>query len=102
MDKIIFTAILIVFPFGQLLKFGFVNSIDILVCLLAIITISKKPKYPDWYKYFVSFILFCIFSLIFNYQITEFKSILYLVRLVCYSLVAIYISNLHIAKKLFT
>lgn len=104
MDKIIFFTALIVFPFGQLFRIsnplwgGVINVFDALVFLLAIITLIKKPKFPDWYRYFFYFILFCIFSLLFNYQLTEFKSILYLIRLVSYSLVAVFIHN-HINNK---
>lgn len=71
---------------------------DALVILLAIITLLQKPKFPNWYKYFFYFILFCVFSLVFNYQLVELKSILYLVRLVSYSLVAVFIHN-HINDK---
>ena len=102
MVKIIFWAILIVFPFGQLLKWGGVNLFDVLICLLAIITIFKKPKYPSWYGYFLSFILFSFFSLAFNYQLTELKSILYLVRLISYSFVAIYVSNSRLSFRTIT
>lgn len=93
MGKTIFTAILVVFPFGQLIKFGQINLFDVLVTLLSFWVLFQKPKYPNWYKYFISFILFCAFSLLINYQLTELKSILYLVRLVSYSFVAVYISN---------
>lgn len=104
MDKIIFFTALIVFPFGQLFRIsnplwgGVINVFDALVFLLAIITLIKKPKFPDWYRYFFYFILFCIFSLLFNYQLTELKSILYLIRLVSYSLIAVFIHN-HINNK---
>ncbi|KKP46800.1 MAG: hypothetical protein UR39_C0008G0032 [Candidatus Woesebacteria bacterium GW2011_GWA1_33_30] len=95
MDKIIFFAILIIFPLGQITKLGFVNLIDVFVVILTLITILKKPKYPNWYKYFLTFILFCVFSLIFNYQLTELKSILYLVRLISYSFIAVYVFNFY-------
>lgn len=104
MDKIIFFTALIVFPFGQLFRIsnplwgGVINFFDALAFLLAIITLIKKPKFPDWYRYFFYFILFCIFSLLFNYQLTELKSIFYLIRLVSYSLVAVFIHN-HINDK---
>lgn len=104
MDKIIFFTALIVFPFGQLFRIsnplwgGVINVFDALVFLLAIITLIKKPKFPDWYRYFFYFILFCVFSLLFNYQLVELKSVLYLIRLIAYSLVAVFIHN-HIKDK---
>ncbi|MFZ3301945.1 MAG: O-antigen ligase family protein [Microgenomates group bacterium] len=98
MDKIIFFTTLIIFPFGQLFKIGFTNLFDVSVVLLAIITLLQKPKFPNWYKYFIYFVLFCVFSILFNYQFFEFKNVLYLFRLISYSLVAVFISN-HINSK---
>ncbi len=99
MDKIIFFTILVLFPFGQLFKVGFVNFFDIAVLLLAVATVIKKPKYPEWYKYFLYFLSFCLFSLIVNYKLFEVKSLLYLVRLWSYSIVAVYISNFFSKSK---
>ncbi|WKZ25899.1 MAG: hypothetical protein QY322_01165 [bacterium] len=100
MVKIIFFATLIIFPFGQLFKFGFVNLFDIAVLLLALLTLLHKPTYPSWFKYFIYFILFCLFSLVINYQFFELKSILYLARLTSYAFVAVYISNFVKQKSL--
>lgn len=93
MDKIIFFTILILFPFGQLFKIGIFNLFDIAVLFLAMVTLLRHPKYPEWYKYFIYFILFCIFSLLFNFKLFEPKSLMYLIRLWSYSMVAVYISN---------
>lgn len=97
MGKIIFTSILIAFPLGQLVKFGLFNLFDVLILFLAVWTFLQKPKYPKWFAYFLSFILFGLFSWIFNYfvfnNILAFKGLLYLVRLLAYSYVAIYVSN---------
>lgn len=100
MDKIIFFATLVIFPFGQLFKFGFVNLFDIVVLLLALVTMWRKPIYPPWFKYFIYFIVFCLFSLAVNYQFFEVTNILYLVRLTSYAFVAIYISNFVKQKSL--
>lgn len=103
MDKIIFTSILIVFPLGQLIKFGALNLFDLLILILAVWTFFQKPKYPKWFSYFLTFILFSLFSWIFNYfifnNILTFKGLLYLVRLLIYSYVAIYILNCLKNKK---
>jgi len=66
---------------------------DAVVLSLAAITFFKKPKYPEWYRYFIYFILFASFSLLVNYKLFELKSILYLVRLISYSFIAVYIQN---------
>lgn len=93
MDKIIFFAILVLFPFGQLFKIGFINLFDVAIILLALVTMIKKPKYPEWFRYFMYFIFACIFSLLANYRLIDIKSVLYLVRLISYSLVAVYVYN---------
>lgn len=93
MDKIIFYLILVLLPFGQLFKFGLVNIFDLAVLLLGFITLFQKPKFPSWYKYFFYFVLSCIFSLLVKYQFIDYKSVLYLVRLVSYSLVAVYVGS---------
>lgn len=99
MDKIIFFAILVLFPFGQIFKIGIFNIFDAGVLLLAIITLLRKPNYPKWYRYFIYFALSCGFSLLVNYKLVDIKSVLYLVRLISYSLIAVYISNFVTDKK---
>ena len=103
MDKIIFTILLIVFPFGQLIKFGIFNIFDVLVVLLAIFTLLRKPKYPNWYPYFLNFLLFGLFSWMVNLFILKdplvFKGLLYLIRLFAYSFVAVYVFNLFKSKR---
>jgi len=93
MVKIIFFTALVLFPFGQLFKFGFINLFDVCILFLALVTLFKKPMYPHWYKYFVYFILTCMFSLFANYQFMDIKSLLYLVRLWSYGMVAVYVLN---------
>jgi len=103
MDKIIFTFLLIVFPLGQLVKFGIFNIFDILAVMLAIFTLLKKPKYPNWYPYFLCFILFGLFSWTVNLFIIKdplvFKGFLYLIRLFSYSFVAVYVFNFLKSKQ---
>lgn len=93
MDKIIFFTILVLFPFGQLFKIGIFNLFDMTVFALAMINLLRKPIYPSWYRYIIYFILACVFSLLVNYKLVDIKSILYLVRLWSYSMIAVYISN---------
>jgi len=100
MVKTIFFATLVIFPFGQLLKIGFVNLFDVLILSLAIITLFQKPKYPEWYKYFVYFLLSCVIGLLLNSSLFTVHSSLYPLRLWSYSMVAIYVFNYF--KKPFT
>lgn len=93
MVKIIFFTALVVFPFGQLFKIGFINLFDIAIVLLAMVTLLRKPVYPSWYKYFLYFILSCVFGLLINSSLFTVYGSLYLLRLVSYSFVAIYVSN---------
>lgn len=93
MERIIFESLLIVFPFGQLIKFNIFNLFDVLVFLFSIISFLKYKKYPSWYKYFVYFILSLILGVLVNYQYFEIKGILYLIRLWSYSQIAVYIYN---------
>jgi hypothetical protein len=105
MDKIIFFATLVLFPFGQLIKFGIFNLFDAAVLSLAAITFLKKPKYPEWYRYFIYFILACVLSLLVNYSVAEsqklvdIKSILYLVRFWSYSMIVVYVFNNRFVRK---
>ena len=99
MDKIIFFAILVLFPFGQLFKIGFVNLFDVSVLLLAVVTFLKKPKYPKWYRYFVYFLVAGFFGLLVNYSLFTIDSALYLVRLWSCSMVAVYVSNFVTDKR---
>ncbi len=99
MDKIIFFAILSLFPFGQLFKIGFINLFDVLVLILAVITVLKKPIYPSWYRYFIYFVMSCMFGLFLNSSFVNLNSILYLVRLISYSLIAVYVSNYFLNRK---
>jgi len=99
MDKALFFATLVLFPFSQIFKSGIFNLFDGLVLLLALITFFKKPNYPTWYKYFIYFLLFCVFSLIANGSLFTVNSSLYLLRLWSYSMIAVYISNFYKEKK---
>lgn len=93
MVKIIFFATLVLFPFGQLIKIGFVNLFDVLILLLAIITVLKWPKYPEWYKYFTYFLISCVLGLLVNNSLFTAHGSLYLLRLWSYSMIAVYVFN---------
>lgn len=97
MDKALLFASLTIFPFGQIVKISNISLLDIVVFLIAVFTILKKPTIPKWYPYLLSFILFGFFSWGVNYFIIEsnllFKGLLYSFRLLIYSIVPIFILN---------
>ncbi len=102
MDKIILFAFLILFPFGQIIKIGSLNPIDIVVCLGAITAIIKRYKYS---KYFNDFLIVAIFSYLLSIFIFKnsqvFIGLLYLVRLTAYFYFYIFLSNFKDKKLLF-
>lgn len=85
MEQIILFAFLILFPFGQIVKIGQINPIDVVVGLGAITAILKRYKYP---KYFDTFLLVTIFSYLLSiFVIKDFRvavGFLYLVRFAAY------------------
>lgn len=75
----------IVFPFGQLFKFGPINFIDVIVFLIVLFSFRKL----DFKKIiFGNFIVVCVFSLFFSVSFFTLPSIstgvLYLVRFIIY------------------
>ena len=102
MEQIILFAFLILFPFGQIIKIGSLNPIDIIVCLGAITAIIKRYKYP---KYFNDFLMVAIFSYLLSIFIFKnsqvFVGLLYLVRLAAYFYFYIFLSNFKDKKLLF-
>jgi hypothetical protein len=88
MDKIIFFAFLVVFPFGQVIKVGIINPIDIVVGIGAIYTLIKRYKKPAVFTYFQTFLIVAAFSwivgaLLFQKQ-EVFLGLMYLIRLAAY------------------
>jgi len=85
MEQIILFAFLILFPFGQIIKIGQINPIDIVVALGAVTAIIKRYQYP---KYFNDFLLVAIFSYLLSIFIFKnsqvFVGLLYLIRLTAY------------------
>lgn len=105
MDKAIFWAILIIFPLGQITKFGYFNLIDLLVFVLSILTLfkHKNNKYPVWFWSFLSFSLFGIFSWVVNFSnfnsYLSIKGLLYSLRIISYSLIAVFVFNNYKSQK---
>lgn len=103
MDKALLFTSLVIFPFGQIAKFGSVSLLDVLAFLIFVYTLVKKSKIPSWYLYLLSFILFGFFSWSINAFILKsdilFKGLLYGIRLLIYSFIPIFISTFIKTKK---
>lgn len=109
-EKIIF-LFLIVFPFGQLLRFDVhllgrdipFLAIDVVVGLVALFALVNKSKYPKIWKYSVSFLTVLFFSYLLS--LVTFKNNLiyadglYLLRLASYFLFVVFVFNYARTKK---
>jgi O-antigen ligase len=88
---------LAVFPFGQIVRIGIIQPIDLIVGLAAFYTIVKKLKAPISIKYFGLFVLFASFSWIYSFfifhQFELMYGLLYLFRLAGYYFFGIYVWN---------
>src|ERR1700690_917010 len=88
MDQIFILLFLIVFPFGQIIRIGILQPIDIIVGLVAVFSILRKLKIPEFFKPLRFFIFFALVSWIFSififHNIEVLYGLLYLLRLVAY------------------
>jgi len=88
MGKTILFAFLILFPFGQIIKIGQINPIDIVVVLGAVTAIIKRYKYPEVFKYVKDFLLVALFGYLLSIfifkNIQVFVGLFYLIRLTAY------------------
>jgi len=90
-----------IFPFGQIIRIGILQPIDLVVGLAAIYTIFKKLPKPEAFKYFENFLILTIFSWVFGtlmfQRIEVFYGFLYLIRITAYLYFVVYVWNF--AKK---
>lgn len=88
MEQIILFAFLILFPFGQIIKIGQINPIDIVVVLGAVTAIIKRYKYPEVFKYVKDFLLVALFGYLLSIFIFKSPQVItgffYLFRLAAY------------------
>jgi O-antigen ligase len=88
---------LAVYPFGQIIRIGIIQPIDLIVGLAAFYTIVKRLKSPISIKYFGLFVLFASFSWIYSFfifhQFELMYGLLYLFRLAGYYFFGIYVWN---------
>jgi len=88
---------LALFPFGQLVRVGIIQPIDIIIGLGAIYAIYSRVKKPNIFKYFTYFLATAVFSYlvsVFLFKQTEvFYGLLYLLRLGAYFYFLLYVVN---------
>ncbi|PIP57806.1 hypothetical protein COX03_01105, partial [Candidatus Woesebacteria bacterium CG22_combo_CG10-13_8_21_14_all_39_10] len=101
MEQIILFAFLILFPFGQIIKIGPVNPIDIVIALGAITAIIKRYKYPVAFKHIKDFLFIAVFGYLLSVFIFRNSQVivglLYLLRLAAYLYFYVFVS--HFKKK---
>ena len=103
MEQIITLLFLSIFPFGQIIRVGIFQPIDLIVFCGAFWAILKKYKKPTWFKCFDRLLFFAliswIFSLFYFRDIGVFYGLLYLVRLFSYLYFTLFIFNFSKFKK---
>lgn len=95
---------LVLFPFGQIIRFGIFHPLDIVAALGATFAILGNYKKPDFFKYFKDFIFVACFSWIFSIilfrRLEVFYGFLYFLRLIAYFYFYVYIWNFRRQSKL--
>ncbi len=88
MEQIILFTFLVLFPFGQIIKIGIINPIDVVVGLGAVYAVYKNYKRPEIFKHFENFLFFAMASWVFAVFLFQtpqvFYGLLYLMRLATY------------------
>lgn len=95
---------LILFPFGQIIRIGVLQPIDIAVGLGSAVAVLGKYKRPHIFGYLENFLLMAgfswIFAAFFFRQKEIFYGLLYFIRLAAYFYFLIYVWNFAKEKKL--
>lgn len=88
MEQIILFTFLALFPFGQIIRVGIIQPLDIIVGVGAVYAIVKKLPRPKVYFYLQNFLLVAAFSWLFGAasfgEFGVFRGFLYLIRLAAY------------------
>lgn len=96
-DKIFLFLFLALFPFGQIIRFGVVHPIDIVVGMGGLYAVFKKLPKPAIFLNLINFLIIAVFSWIVSlgiFGITDSAyGLLYLLRLCGYIYFFIYVSN---------
>jgi hypothetical protein len=88
---------LIIFPFGQILRIGILQPLDVVVGIAAAYAIIKKLEVPEFFKHLRPFLLIAgaswILSIFLFHQITVLYGLLYLLRLAAYFYFGVFVWN---------
>ncbi|HET7098956.1 MAG TPA: O-antigen ligase family protein [Patescibacteria group bacterium] len=94
---------LIIFPFGQIIRIGIIQPIDVVVGLAALYSILYKLEKPKIFKTFKNtffvFLFTFVFSIFMFWDKNLYLGLLYLFRLISYFYFLIYIWNFAKTKK---
>lgn len=97
MEQIILFAFLTLFPFGQIIKIGIINPLDVVVGIAAVYAISKRLPRPKYFKYLENFLVVLFFtwlvSALYLWDAKVFYGLLYLVRLASYFYFSVVVFN---------
>lgn len=97
MEQIILFAFLTLFPFGQIIKIGTINPLDVIVGIGAIYAIFKRLPRPKYFKYFENFLVVLFFTwlmgVFYLWDVKVFYGLLYLVRLASYFYFSVLVFN---------
>lgn len=97
LDNIFLFLFLIIFPFGQIVRIGILQPVDLIVGLAAVYSLVRRLQKPPTFKYLENFLFFAaiswVFSLFIFHQIEVAYGFLYLLRLSAYFYFLIYVWN---------
>ncbi len=97
MDSIFILLFLVLFPFGQIIRIGLLQPLDVVVGAGALYAVLRKFKKPEIFKHIEGFLFVFSFSWIFGSlifrQIEILYGLLYLIRLFAYFYFFIYVWN---------
>ena len=97
MNFIFLFLFLILFPFGQIIRIGIIQPIDVVVGLAAVYSIIAKLEEPEIFRNFKNFLYIAIFTYVLSTFIFWTKDLaiglLYLFRLIAYFYFLIYVWN---------
>jgi O-antigen ligase len=97
LDNVFIFLFFVLFPFGQIIRIGIIQPVDIVVSLSVVYCIFKKIKIPDVFRNITPFIVIAAISWFFSifvfHQITVLYGLLYLLRLISYFYFGVYVWN---------
>lgn len=91
----LFFLFLVIFPFGQIIRFGFFHPLDLAVGLIFLVSLILRLPKPEIFKLWQNFLLAAAFSFLLDPQPLGW---LYLLRLVAYFYLLVFSARLN--KKL--